>query len=85
METYQYTAFISYRHTMPDEAVAKKLHRSELPCTAFSNDGSKVLCDTYSTSPAILTTPEGAAPKIVDQYGGLNEENNRTGESAIQA
>ena len=43
---------------------------SELPCTAFSNDGAKVLCDTYSTSPAILTTPEGATAKIVDQYDG---------------
>ena len=26
METYQYAAFISYRHRMPDEAIAKKLH-----------------------------------------------------------
>lgn len=43
---------------------------SELPCTAFSNDGAKVLCDTYSTSPAILTTPEGATAKIVDKYDG---------------
>ena len=26
MSEYRYTAFISYRHTMPDEAIAKKLH-----------------------------------------------------------
>ncbi|MBR5641314.1 MAG: TIR domain-containing protein [Firmicutes bacterium] len=26
METYQYKAFISYRHTPPDEEIAKKLH-----------------------------------------------------------
>ena len=26
MESYQYKAFISYRHTPPDEDVAKKLH-----------------------------------------------------------
>ena len=43
---------------------------SELPCTAFSHDGAKVLCDTYSTAPAILTTPEGATAKIVDRYDG---------------
>ncbi|MBO4750005.1 MAG: TIR domain-containing protein [Lachnospiraceae bacterium] len=43
---------------------------SELPCTAFANDGAMVLCDTYSTSPAILTTPEGATAKFVDTYDG---------------
>ena len=26
METYQYKAFISYRHTEPDASIAKKLH-----------------------------------------------------------
>ena len=26
MEAYQYKAFISYRHTAPDETIAKKLH-----------------------------------------------------------
>ena len=26
MQDYQYTAFISYRHILPDEAIAKKLH-----------------------------------------------------------
>ena len=26
MQDHQYTAFISYRHTAPDEAIAKKLH-----------------------------------------------------------
>ena len=27
MQTYKYDAFISYRHTEPDKAIAEKLHR----------------------------------------------------------
>ena len=26
MQAYSYSAFISYRHTLPDEEIAKKLH-----------------------------------------------------------
>ncbi len=43
---------------------------SEMPCTAFSNDGTKVLTGTYSTAPALLCTPEYATAKIVESYDG---------------
>ena len=43
---------------------------SELGCTAFSNDGTKVLCDTYGNSPAMLVTPEAATASIIESYDG---------------
>ena len=43
---------------------------SDLPCTAFSNDGTKVLSDTYSSDPSVLVTPEAATAKIVEGYEG---------------
>ena len=43
---------------------------SSLPCTAFSNDGMKVLCDSHSSTPTLLTTPEGATAKLVDSFDG---------------
>ena len=40
------------------------------PCTAFSNDGTKVLCDTYGNDPSLLITPEAATAKLVDHFDG---------------
>ena len=43
---------------------------SDRPCSAFSNDGTKVLSDTFSSDPAVLITPEAATAKIVSGYKG---------------
>ena len=43
---------------------------TDLPCTAFSHDGKKVLTGNYTTSPALLTTPESATSRIVNEYDG---------------
>ncbi len=43
---------------------------TDVPCTAFSHDGTKVLAGTYTTSPALLTTPENATAKFTDGYYG---------------
>ena len=42
---------------------------SELACTAFSNDGSKLLADTGS-NPALLASPEAATARITEGYEG---------------
>lgn len=41
---------------------------SDRPCSAFSNDGTKVLSDTFGSDPTVLITPEAATAKIVDGY-----------------
>ena len=43
---------------------------SDRPCSAFSNDGKKVLCGSYGSSPALLATPEYATAKVVDGFDG---------------
>ena len=44
---------------------------SELACSAFSNDGSRLLVDT-GTNPALLAAPESATARIAEGYeGGL--------------
>lgn len=43
---------------------------SDRPCSAFSNDGTKVLSDTFGSDPAVLITPEAATAKIVGGYKG---------------
>ena len=42
---------------------------TDLPCTAFSNDGTKALAGTYTSSPSLLATPEYATAKLSDGYG----------------
>lgn len=43
---------------------------STLPCTAFSNDGTKVLSNTYGSDPALLITPEAATARLADSFDG---------------
>nr|MBQ6241908.1 TIR domain-containing protein [Lachnospiraceae bacterium] len=43
---------------------------STLPCTAFSNDGTKVLSNTYGSDPALLVTPEAATARLADSFDG---------------
>ena len=41
-----------------------------LSCAAFSNDGTRVLCDSYGSDPALLITPEASTAKLADSYDG---------------
>lgn len=41
-----------------------------LPCTAFSNDGTKVLSNSYGSDPALLITPEAATARLTDRFDG---------------
>lgn len=40
------------------------------PCTAFSNDGTKVLSEYFGSDPRLLITPEAATARLADSYEG---------------
>ena len=43
---------------------------SSAPCTAFSNDGTKVLSEAMYYNPTLLITPEAATARLADSYDG---------------
>ena len=40
------------------------------PCTAFSNDGTKVLSESFGSDPRLLITPEAATARLTEGYDG---------------